>query len=315
MLKGFFQRLGSVFAGRKLDESLLEDLEEQLIMGDVSIETSQVLLDALREAARKGDAPTDVAALEVLRREVARMLSADADSTLHFAPKIPYRIGQPVPPLPLTVWLIVGVNGAGKTTTIGKLAHWLVSQGHRPLLAAGDTFRAAAVEQLQEWGRRAGVPVVAQSAGADPAAVTFDAIEAAKARGCDVVIVDTAGRLHTKNNLMAELAKIGRIIHRETGQAPQETLLVLDATTGQNGLAQAQAFTGSTPLTGLVLTKWDGTAKGGAVLTVAHQAGVPVKLVGTGEKAGDLQPFNAEAFAQEMIMGEAPTPAGQFVGE
>lgn len=289
MLKGFFNRLGTVFTGRKLDDALLDDLEEQLIIGDVSLETATQLINALREAARRGEAPTDVAALEILRREIARLMTSGADATL--------RLGATPP----TVWLIVGVNGAGKTTTIGKLAHYLVSHNHRPLLAAGDTFRAAAVEQLQEWGRRANVPVIAQSAGADPAAVTFDALQAAKSRNHDIVLVDTAGRLHTKSNLMAELNKIGRVIEREIGRPPDETLLVLDATTGQNGLAQAQAFTGATPLSGLVLTKFDGTAKGGVVLSVASQAGVPVKLVGTGEKATDLHAFDAAQFAREML--------------
>ncbi|MBV9469191.1 MAG: signal recognition particle-docking protein FtsY, partial [Abitibacteriaceae bacterium] len=194
-----------------------------------------------------------------------------------------------------------GVNGVGKTTTIGKLARRLAGEGHKPLLVAGDTFRAAAIEQLQEWGRRSDVPVVAQQSGADPAAVVYDGLAAAKSRGRDIVLVDTAGRLHTKSNLMNELSKISRVIEREAGTPPLETLLVLDSTTGQNGLVQAQAFTQSAPLTGLVLTKWDGTAKGGVILTVARETGVPVKLIGVGEKPEDLLDFDPQAFADEMF--------------
>jgi fused signal recognition particle receptor len=199
------------------------------------------------------------------------------------------------------VWLFVGVNGVGKTTSVGKIAHRLTQQGHKPLLIAGDTFRAAAIEQLQEWGKRAGVPVIAQQTGADPAAVVFDGLHAARSRGCDYVLIDTAGRLHTKTNLMNELAKIARIVERETGVPPQETLLVLDATTGQNGLTQAQNFTQSAPLSGLILTKWDGTAKGGIILSVARETGVPVKLIGLGEKIDDLIDFDPSWFAQVLF--------------
>jgi len=195
----------------------------------------------------------------------------------------------------------VGVNGAGKTTSIGKLAAQLVRKGHKPLLIAGDTFRAAAIEQLQEWGKRAGCEVVAQQQNADPAAVVFDGLAAARARGCDVVLIDTAGRLHTKSNLMNELAKIARIVERESGVPPQETLLVIDASTGQNGLSQARAFAGSAPLSGLILTKWDGTAKGGIVLTIAHETGLPVKLLGVGEKVEDLCDFDAREWTNTMF--------------
>ncbi|MDQ3816055.1 MAG: signal recognition particle-docking protein FtsY [Armatimonadota bacterium] len=288
MLKGLFKKVGSLFVGRKLDEAQLEELEEQLIMSDVSIETTQHLLDSLREAARRGEVPTDEAALEVLQRQIAGLLGSEP-SPLQFSSD------------GITVWLFVGVNGVGKTTTIGKLGHRLVQQGYRPLFIAGDTFRAAAIEQLQEWGRRAGCPVVAQQTGADPAAVVYDGLAAARSRGCDVVLIDTAGRLHTKSNLMNELAKIGRIIERESGHPPSETLLVLDATTGQNGLVQAQSFTESVPLTGLVLTKWDGTAKGGIILTVRRETGVPVKLIGVGEKVENLIDFQPQQFAEEMF--------------
>ena len=288
MLKNIFKKVGSLITGRKLDEALLDELEEQLVLSDVSIDTTQHLIDALRDAARRGEVRTDDAALGVLKAEIVQLLGEEP-VPLQFAPD------------GITVWLFAGVNGVGKTTTVGKLAYRLAREGHRPLLAAADTFRAAASEQLQEWGRRADCPVIAQQSGADPAAVVFDALAAAKSRDRNIVLIDTAGRLHNKSNLMNELAKIARIIERETGRAPEETLLVLDASTGQNGLVQAQSFTGSAPLTGLVLTKWDGTAKGGIILTVARETGVPVKLIGVGEKAEDLIEFRPQQFAEEMF--------------
>ena len=288
MLKGFFKKVTSLIAGRKLDAELLDELEEQLIMSDVSLDTASHLIDALRDAARHGQVPTDADAIAVLLREIAAILG-DETTPLQTNPG------------GLTVWLFVGVNGVGKTTSVGKLAHRLVQEGHKPLIIAADTFRAAAIEQLQEWGKRAGAPVIAQQTGADPAAVVFDGLHAAKSRGCDTVLIDTAGRLHTKSNLMNELAKITRIIERETGAPPQESLLVLDATTGQNGLTQAQAFTQSAPLSGLILTKWDGTAKGGIILSVAKETGVPVKLIGVGEKIEDLLDFDPAEFARAMF--------------
>lgn len=287
---GFLQRVASVFTGRKIDESVLEDLEEQLIMSDVSMDTAQHLIDVLRDAARRGQVPNDEAAIGVLKQQITDLLGREA-APLRFADS------------GTTVWLFVGVNGVGKTTTIGKLAYRLAREGHRPLLVAGDTFRAAAMEQLQEWGKRADCPVVAQQSGADPAAVVYDALAAARSRDRDIVLVDTAGRLHTKSNLMNELAKISRVIEREAGAPPAETLLVLDASTGQNGLVQAQAFTQSAPLTGLVLTKWDGTAKGGIILTVARETGVPVKLIGVGEKPENLINFDPKQFAEQMFAG------------
>jgi len=288
MLKGIFKKVGAVFNGRKLDEELLEELEEQLIMSDVSMDTTAHLIDGLRDAARRGDVPTDEDALLALQDGVADLLGS-SDRPLKFAAE------------GITVWLFVGVNGVGKTTTVGKLAHRFAREGRKPLLVACDTFRAAAIEQLQEWGRRSESPVIAHSQGADPAAVVFDALAAAKSRGRDLVMIDTAGRLHTKSNLMNELAKIARVTERELNKAPEETLLVLDSSTGQNGLVQAQAFAGSAPLTGLVLTKWDGTAKGGVILSVARETGVPVKLIGIGEKAEDLIDFHPQKFAQEMF--------------
>ncbi len=274
--------------GRKLDADLLDEWEEQLILSDVSVETATTLVDELRDAARKGKTPTDEAAQQWLKTRVVELLGPDT-APLNFNSK------------GLTVWLFIGVNGVGKTTSIGKMAHRLVEEGHKPLLAAGDTFRAAASEQLAEWGRRAHVPVVSGQQGADPAAVVFDALSAARARGCDIVLVDTAGRLHNKTNLMNELGKIARVIERETGSAPAESLLVLDATTGQNGLVQARAFAQTAPLTGLILTKWDGTAKGGIVLTVAREVGVPVKLLGVGEKADEICDFDAREWTETMF--------------
>ena len=287
MLKGIFQRLGSL-VGRRLDDDLLDELEEQLILSDVSVTTATALIDALRSATRAGQVKDEDGARRWLQARVVAQLGEDT---------VPLRFN----PRGLTVWLFAGVNGVGKTTSIGKIAHRLVAEGHTPLLAAGDTFRAAASEQLQEWGRRAGVPVVAGQQGADPAAVVHDAISAARARDRDIVLVDTAGRLHTKNNLMHELSKIARVAERESGAAPQETLLVIDATTGQNGLEQAKAFAAAAPLTGIVLTKWDGTAKGGIILTVACETGVPVKLLGVGEKADEICDFDATEWTKTMF--------------
>lgn len=289
MLRGIFKKLGAVVSGRKLDEALLEEWEELFIMSDVSLATTQHLLDSLRESAKKGDVPDDKAALEVLKQAAIDLLGEEL---------IPLRFAESG----LTVWLIVGVNGVGKTTSIGKLTHWLqIEKGKKPILAAADTFRAAAIEQLQEWGKRNDVPVIAQKQNADPAAVVHDAIAAAKSRDRDVLLIDTAGRLHTKANLMNELAKIARVVEREAGQPPQETLLVVDATTGQNGLAQALNFTGSAPLTGIILTKWDGTAKGGIALTITHETGLPVKLLGVGEQIDDLCDFDAKEFVETLF--------------
>ena len=288
MLKNFFKKVTAVVSGRQIDDEVLDELEEQLIMSDVSLETSTYLVESLRGAAKRGEVPTDGDIAKFLQREISILLGGGVHPLT-------------TNPKGITVWLFVGVNGVGKTTSVGKLAHRLAKQGYKPLLVAADTFRAAAVEQLQEWGKRACVPVIAQQAGADPAAVVFDGLHAAKARGCNYVLIDTAGRLHTKSNLMNELAKIARIVQRETGAAPEETLLVIDSTTGQNGLTQAQTFTQSAPLTGLILTKWDGTAKGGIILSVAKETGVPVKLIGIGEKIEDLQIFDPQDFAQAMF--------------
>jgi fused signal recognition particle receptor len=288
MLKNLFKKVTALIGVEKLEEDVFEELEEQLILSDVSANVALDLVDELRQAAAKRQIKTPAEATGFLEAAVIEMIG-EQTTRLHFAES------------DITVWLFVGVNGVGKTTTIGKVAHILKSQGRNPLIAAGDTFRAAAIEQLQEWGNRTGCPVLAQQAGADPAAVVFDAINSARKRGNDMVLVDTAGRLHNKANLMNELAKISRVVEKETGAAPQETLLVLDATTGQNGLTQAKAFTEAAPLSGIVLTKWDGTAKGGIILTIRNETNLPVKLLGVGEQIDDICEFDAREFTTTMF--------------
>ena len=262
-----------------------EEVEETLISGDVG---ATLAMDVVERARKRRDVDGATAAVEA---ELAALLVPREPD---WSPQ-PAAAGQPA------VILIVGVNGTGKTTTIGKLAARYRAEGRRVLLAAADTFRAAAIEQLQAWATRAGVPVVSHAPGADPGAVVYDALDAAVARGADLVIADTAGRLHTKVNLMDELSKIRRIIDRRLPGARPETLFVLDATTGQNGLAQAKAFHQAVGLTGIVLTKLDSTAKGGIVFAIEHDLGVPVRFVGVGEKVGDLLPFDPQAFVKALF--------------
>ena len=262
-------------------------LEEILVRADVGVATATALSDELRERGRELTSDT----LPDAFRETMRSYLHDADRRL--------RVNVDG----VSVWMIVGVNGTGKTTSIAKLARHASVRGFNVLLAAADTFRAAAIEQLEAWGERIGVRVIRQQAGSDPAAVVFDAVAHAKARNYDLVVVDTAGRLHTKQPLMEELKKVRRVIEKAVGRPPDETLLVLDATTGQNGIAQARAFTEAVDVTGVALTKFDGTAKGGVVLAVRDQLGVPVKVVGTGEAVGDLEPFDGEAFAARLLDG------------
>ncbi len=278
--------LDRVLKGEELEPATLEELEEILIRADLGVETAEAFVEAVREQARRGRLTGgDVReTLGVMLREALK--GAAASLALEAHP---------------TVLLVLGVNGSGKTTTCGKLAGQLKASGSAVLLAAADTFRAAAIEQLERWGQRVGVDVVKQGPGADPSAVAFDAVKAAQARGTDVLIVDTAGRLHTKSNLMSELSKVKRVIGRQLPGAPHETLLVLDATTGQNGIAQARLFHEALTLTGLVLTKLDGTAKGGIVVRIARELALPIKLVGTGERAEDLAPFDAEAFVAALV--------------
>ena len=285
--------LSSLLRGRKaIDDDLLEDLETLLLTADVGVEaTSRIVGDLTARAKRRelGDAD---ALLRVLREQLLAILrSAEAP------------VRGPAEGRPQVI-LMVGVNGAGKTTTIGKLAKRLQDEGQRVMLAAGDTFRAAAVEQLQAWGDRNQVPVIAQHGGADAASVIFDALEAATARGLDVLIADTAGRLHTKSNLMDELAKIVRVIRKIDPDAPHEVLLVVDATTGQNALNQAVQFHQAVGVTGIALTKLDGTAKGGIVFAIADRLHLPIRFVGVGESLEDLRPFDAEDFVDALFAGE-----------
>lgn len=271
-----------------IDDDFLDALEETLIMADVGAETTERLMQDVRAAVKKKEIKSPADVRPFLASRVADILNASEEAP---------RLAMSGP----TVILVIGVNGAGKTTTIGKLAAYYKGLGKSVLLAAGDTFRAAAIEQLEAWGERAGVSVIRHTEGSDPASVAFDAARAAKARACDILLIDTAGRLQTKSNLMEELKKINRVIGREIVGAPQETLLVLDATTGQNAIRQAQAFTKVAPITGLVLTKLDGTAKGGAILGVQAELQMPVKWVGVGEGMGDLRPFVAADFAKALF--------------
>ena len=270
----------------KIDEDLFEELEELLVMGDVGVPTAQKICSELRQRVKK-EGITDPKEINRLLEEViTEMLSGGEELDVSTSPSI---------------ILVIGVNGVGKTTTIGKLANNLRLQGKRVLLAAADTFRAAAIDQLDIWAQRSGCEIIKQKEGSDPAAVIFDAIAAAKARGADVIICDTAGRLHNKKHLMDELAKINRVIDRELPDAAKEKLLVLDATTGQNAVNQAEQFRQATGITGIVLTKLDGTAKGGVVLGIKDGLGIPVKYIGVGEQIDDLQPFNAEDFARALF--------------
>ena len=270
----------------KIDEELFEELTELLVMGDVGIQTAEQITDELRVRVKKEGIKDPKEITQLLQEVVADMLRGDEELKISTKPSI---------------ILVIGVNGVGKTTTIGKLANNLKKQGKSVLLAAADTFRAAAIEQLEIWAERSGCDIVKQNEGSDPAAVIYDAISAAKARNTDVIICDTAGRLHNKKHLMDELAKIGRVIDRELPDADKEYLLVLDATTGQNAVNQAEQFSKATGITGIVLTKLDGTAKGGVVLAIKTGLGIPVKYIGVGEQIDDLQEFVPEDFAKALF--------------
>ena len=289
---GFFDKLkkitANIFGGfTEADEAFFEELEETLILADMGVETSTEAVEQLRTRCRKEKLRSQEEVREALRDILTDMITVDNSAlALNTTP---------------SVVLIIGVNGVGKTTSIGKLGHQLKAQGKRVLFCAGDTFRAAAADQLQIWAERAGCELVRQKEGADPGAVLFDALQAAKARGVDVVLCDTAGRLHNKANLMSELGKLSKIIDRECPGASRETLLVLDATTGQNGLIQARTFKETAGLTGIILTKLDGTAKGGIVVPIARELGVPVKFAGVGEGINDLRPFNARDYVEAII--------------
>ncbi len=279
--------LSGIFFGRRVDEALMEELEEVLILADLGVECTERVMTELRARVRdkKIEASEDV---RNELRDILKGILAESGGALKLDTKP-------------SIILVIGVNGVGKTTTIGKLAGNLTANGKSVLLAAGDTFRAAAAEQLTIWAQRANASIVARGEGADPASVIFDAIQAGKARGTDVIICDTAGRLHNKSNLMNELAKIDRIINRELPDADKEVLLVIDATTGQNGLIQANEFKNVAGVTGLVLTKLDGTAKGGIAIAIAASCGLPIRYVGVGEQMDDLMPFQADQFVDALI--------------
>ncbi|MCC6395370.1 MAG: signal recognition particle-docking protein FtsY [Bacteroidetes bacterium] len=277
----------------KVDEELLEHLEESLIAGDVGAGTAAQIMDGLRTRIKETPPEDAAGILPLLQQEIADQLRA-SDTAPSAAP-------YALPPERPYVILVVGINGVGKTTTIGKLARRYTSNGNKVLIAAADTFRAAAGEQLEIWAQRAGAEIVQQRQGADPAAVAFDAVKAAASRNSDVVIIDTAGRLHTRVNLMEELKKIGRVIKKQFPAAPHEVLLVIDASTGQNGLQQAKQFSNAVGVTGLVLTKLDGTAKGGIVLAITREMNIPVRYIGVGEKVDDLQPFSPADFAEALF--------------
>ncbi|HAS6381928.1 TPA: signal recognition particle-docking protein FtsY [Vibrio vulnificus] len=285
---GFF----GLFKGKKIDDDLFEELEEQLLVADVGMDTTLKIIENLTEKASRRDLKDGEALYGLLKEEMAEILSKVEQPLQVDSSKTPYVI------------LMVGVNGVGKTTTIGKLAKQFQNQGKKVMLAAGDTFRAAAVEQLQVWGERNNVPVIAQHTGADSASVIYDAIEAAKARGVDVVIADTAGRLQNKSNLMEELRKIVRVMKKIDDSAPHEIMLTLDAGTGQNAISQAKLFSDVASITGITLTKLDGTAKGGVIFAIADQFNIPIRYIGVGEGIEDLRPFETQEFIDALFSRE-----------
>ena len=283
---GIFDSITKALSNSEIDDDMYEDLLDQLILADVGYETSQYLVDELERRVKKDKIRTGEEAVVVMKDIITELLSADSEMDLSTKP---------------AVILVIGVNGVGKTTSIGKLANLYRQQGNKVLLAAADTFRAAAASQLNEWAGRAGVDIVMHEEGADPASVVFDAVSKAKKEGYDIVICDTAGRLHNKKNLMAELSKIRRVVTKADSEASVETLLVLEAVTGQNAISQAKEFMSAAEATGIVLTKLDGTAKGGSVISIKRNLGVPVRFVGVGEGMDDLMPFDAKDFAETLV--------------
>jgi fused signal recognition particle receptor len=275
-----------------IDEELLSHVEEALIAGDVGVHTTAAIIDGIRERAREEERDS-TSLIALLKEEVERQLQGSSSGVREDSPPVSDAVPH--------VIMVVGINGVGKTTTIGKLAYRLVQSGKRVTIAAADTFRAAANEQIAIWAKRAGAAIIRQQHGADPAAVAFDAVHSASVHGTDVVIIDTAGRLHTKVNLMEELRKIRRVLQKQNTAAPHEVLLVIDASTGQNGLQQARQFTSAVGVTGIVLTKLDGTAKGGVVLAITRELNIPVRYVGVGEQIDDLQPFDTKAFVDALF--------------
>jgi fused signal recognition particle receptor len=291
--RGVFSEISRLFDRSAIDEDLYEELEMLLIQADVGWEVSQRLVDELRQRVERERMADPAAAREIVREEMIQLLeSASRNRTVKILQRgVPFVI------------MVVGVNGVGKTTSIAKLAAYHQRFGRSVMLAAGDTFRAAAIDQLETWAERIGAPVIAHAQGADPGAVVFDAMQAAHARGVDVLIVDTAGRLHTKHNLMAELTKLRTIMQKQVPAAPQETILVIDATTGQNGLTQAKEFSNAVGITDIMIAKLDGTAKGGIAFAVAKELGAPISYVGTGEKATDLAEFRPETYVDSLFFG------------
>lgn len=283
---GIFGSITKALSNTQIDDDMYEDLLDQLILADVGYETSQYLVDELERRVKKEKAKTGGEALVLMKQIITELLSADTEMDYSKKP---------------TVVLIIGVNGVGKTTSIGKLANLYKQQGNKVLLAAGDTFRAAAASQLNEWANRAGVDIVMHDEGADPASVVFDAVQKAKNESYDIVICDTAGRLHNKKNLMAELSKIRRVVTKADSEAGVETLLVLEAVTGQNAISQAKEFISAADATGIILTKLDGTAKGGSVISIKRNLGVPVRFIGVGEGMDDLMLFDPQAFAETLV--------------
>jgi fused signal recognition particle receptor len=283
--QGFTDRIGTIFAGGTIDEETLEELEETLISSDFGVSASMEIVEHLRE--KQGEVQGKGSVMSFIKKEMAALLGKSQ-------PLVAF--GEP----PFVI-LTLGVNGVGKTTTIGKLAHRFVGEGNAVVLAAADTFRAAAIEQLEIWAERSGSDIIKHQSGSDPAAVAFDAVEAAKHRGTDVVIIDTAGRLHTKTPLMEELRKVKRVVERAMPDAPQEVLLVLDATTGQNALSQARMFNDAVGVTGIALTKLDGTAKGGIIFAIKRELGIPVRLIGVGEGLEDLRDFHPGEFMDALF--------------
>lgn len=284
----FDEKMNNVFSNfRKVDEDLLEELEEALIMSDVGVETSTMIISNLRERIKKENIRDEEGVKEALRKEIQEIFDK-TDHNLHLETKP-------------SVILVVGVNGVGKTTSIGKIANRLKQDGKKVVVAAADTFRAAAVEQLEVWVNRAGCDIVKREEGVDPASVVYDAIKITKEKNADVLICDTAGRLHNKKYLMDELVKIKKVIDKELPDASEEVLMVLDATTGQNAISQVQAFKDTVNITGIVLTKLDGTAKGGAVIGIVNENNVPVKFIGVGEQIDDMEIFNSEDFVKALI--------------
>ena len=280
------QLFDGVFSGGSVSDELFDDLEEALVLGDTGAATAAAICEELRKRVKKDGVTDPEKVKEMLAEVIAEMLRGGQELNLESKPAI---------------IMVIGVNGAGKTTTIGKLAKRFEDEGKKVVVAAADTFRAAAIEQLEVWAQRSGAEIIKHSEGSDPAAVVFDAIAAGKARHADIIICDTAGRLHNNKGLMDELAKIGRIIEREAAGSSVETLLVLDATTGQNALNQAREFGAACGITGIVLTKLDGTARGGVVIGIKQELGIPIKFIGVGEQADDLQPFDPDAFAKALF--------------